>query len=37
MEAEAMGEMKKGMFSWIPGISDASKPPGDSSSSPAKG
>src|ERR1700761_5664964 len=36
MEAEAMGEMKKGMFSWIPGIGGPAKPPGDSSSSPAK-
>jgi import inner membrane translocase subunit TIM50 len=35
MEAEAMGEMKKGMFSWVPGVGGATKPPGDSSSKPA--
>jgi mitochondrial import inner membrane translocase subunit TIM50 len=35
MEAEAMGEMKKGMFSWVPGLGQPAKPIGESSSGSA--
>jgi import inner membrane translocase subunit TIM50 len=34
MEAESVNEMKKGMFSWIPGVGKKPPPGGDSSGAP---